>query len=153
MTDTLSLFEQNRLLSLEVKRRIDQISAINAVATAVSTSLDLDEVLDAALQVVLDVVGAEASGISLINEATNELVLRAQLGWVHDFIKENPMRIPLGAGMSGDVITNNHAVVDNHLEDNHNLAFPSFHKEPFQSIAMAPHARTRKDHRHIKYYG
>jgi len=142
VSSNLSLIEQNRLLSQEVKRRIDQMSAINAVASAVGHTLDLDKTLETALQVVLDVVGAEASGISLIDEDAGELVLRAQLGWTHDFVTHNPMRIPLGQGMSGTVIENNDMVVNNHLDGTEELAFPSFSKEAFKSIAMAPmHAR------------
>jgi len=139
-----SLIEQNRLLSQEVKRRIDQMAAINAVASEVGHTLDLDKTLQTALQVVLDVVGAEASGISLIDEETGHLVLRAQLGWKHDFVSNDPMRIPLGQGMSGTVIANNDMVVNNHLDGSEELAFPSFSKEQFKSIAMAPmHARGR----------
>jgi len=142
VSSNLSLIEQNRLLSQEVKRRIDQMSAINAVASAVGHTLDLDKTLETALQVVLDVVGAEASGISLIDEAADELVLRAQLGWTHDFVTNNPMHIPVGQGMSGTVIANDDMVVNNHLDGSEELAFPSFSKEHFKSIAMAPmHAR------------
>lgn len=142
MSSNLSLIEQNRLLSQEVKRRIDQMAAINSVASAVSQSLDLDITLGTALQVVLDVVGAEASGISLIDEEAEELVLRAQLGWVNDFVVSNPMRIPLGTGMSGQVVDRNDIVVYNELDGTEEYAVPSFREEHFRSIAMAPmHAR------------
>lgn len=138
MTSNLTLLEQNRLLSQEVKRRIDQLAAINAVASAVGQSLDLDTTLETALQVVVDVVGAEASGISLIDEEAGELVLRAQLGWVHDFVVSNPMRIPLGKGMSGKVLQTNDIVVDNNLDGSEEYAVPSFREEKFRSIVMAP---------------
>lgn len=139
--DNLSLIEQNRLLSQEVKRRIDQMAAINAVASVVGESLDLDKTLETALQVVLDVVGAEAGGISLIDEKSNELVLRAQQGWLQDFVS-NPMRIPLGEGYSGQVIRDNDVIVNNNIDGTEEYAVPSFREERFRSIAMAPmHAR------------
>ena len=99
-----SLVVQNQLLHKEIKRRIDQISAINTVAATVGHSLDLNIVLNTALQAVTQVVEAEAAGISLIDEDANEIVLRAQLGWINDFVVDNPMRIPMGRGMSWEVI-------------------------------------------------
>ncbi|MBZ0281145.1 MAG: GAF domain-containing protein [Anaerolineae bacterium] len=139
--DFQSLLLQNRLLTDEVKRRIDQLAAINTVAATVSQSLDLDKTLKTALKAVLDVVSAEAGGISLIDDHAGEVVLRAQQGWVHDFVSP-PMRIPLGKGMSGKVILHNDVVVDNNLDGSEELAVPRFRDEKFRSIAMAPmHAR------------
>ena len=43
--DIQSLLVQNRLLTEEVKRRIDQLAAINTVAATVSQSLDLNRTL------------------------------------------------------------------------------------------------------------
>lgn len=139
--DFQSLLLQNRLLTEEVKRRIDQLAAINTVAATVSQSLDLDKTLKTALKAVLDVVGAEAGGISLIDEQAAEVVLRAQQGWPHDFVS-TPMRIPIGKGMSGKVILSNDVVVDNDLDGKEELAVPRFLDEKFRAIAMAPmHAR------------
>ncbi|MEO8611225.1 MAG: ATP-binding protein [Chloroflexota bacterium] len=141
MQDIQSLLQQNRLLTEEVKRRIDQLAAINTVAATVSQSLDLNRTLKTALQAVLDVVGAEAGGISLIDERAGEVVLRAQQGWLHDFVT-TPMRIPLGKGMSGRVIDTNDVVLDNDLDGTEELAVPRFLEEKFRSIAMSPmHAR------------
>lgn len=137
-----NLLVQNQLLNEEIKRRVNQISAINTVAATVGHSLDLDVTLDTAISAVLQVVEAEASGISLIDEAANEVVLRAQIGWVQDFVQDNPMRIPLGKGMSGQVINNDDVVVYNNLSGDEDYAVPSFKKEQFRSIVMAPmHAR------------
>lgn len=139
-----NLLIQNQLLNEEIKRRVDQISAINRVATTVSHSLDLNVTLDTALNAVTSVVGAEAAGISLIDEEAGEVVLRAQLGWLNDFVVDNPMRIPLGRGMSGQVISNDDVVVHNDLRGDEEYAVRSFRDEHFRSIAMAPmHARGR----------
>jgi PAS domain S-box-containing protein len=127
MHDIESLLTQNRLLTEEVKRRIDQLAAINTLETALST--------------VLNIVGAEAGGISLIDEEAGQLILRAQRGWLHDFVSQ-PMRIPLGQGASGRVITSNDVIVYNDLKGTEEWAVPSFREEHFRSIAMSPmHAR------------
>ncbi|MFN8376081.1 MAG: ATP-binding protein [Anaerolineae bacterium] len=141
MHETENLILQNRLLSEEVKRRIDQMAAINIVASTVGQSLDLDQTLQTALRAVLEVVNAEAGGISLIDIETKDVVLRAQQGWLHDFVNV-PMRIPFGKGMSGQVIANDDVIVNNNLDGTEDYAVPSFRDEHFRSIAMAPmHAR------------
>ncbi|MCB9457939.1 MAG: GAF domain-containing protein [Anaerolineaceae bacterium] len=141
MQDIESLLYQNRLLTEEVKRRIDQLAAINTVATSVSQSLDLNRTLKTALQAVLNVVGADAGGISLIDYEAQEVVLRAQHGWEHDFTNP-PMRVAVSSGMSGRVIASDNVVLDNNLDGSEELAVPRFHDEHFRAIAMAPmHAR------------
>ncbi|MBZ0303686.1 MAG: GAF domain-containing protein [Anaerolineae bacterium] len=143
MTDLSSLTLQNQLLTREVKRRVDQLAAINTVAATVGQSLDLDVTLDTALDVVLQIVEAEAGGISLIDEEAQEVVLRAQRGWARN-LEERPMRIPFGKGMTGRVLRSNKAVLDNNLDGSEELAVPSFLEEDFRSIVMAPmHARGR----------
>lgn len=141
MTDLSSLALQNQLLTQEVKRRVDQLAAINTVAAMVSQSLDLDVTLHTALDVVLQIVKADAGGISLIDEETQEVVIRAQRGWTRD-LEKRPMRIPITKGMSGQVLRSNQPIIDNDLDGSEDLAIPSFMEEDFRSIVMAPmHAR------------
>lgn len=144
MSESLNLLSQNRLLTEEVKRRVDQIAAIGTVATIVGQTLDLQATLNTALEAVLSVVEADAAGISLIDEETNEVVLLAQHGWVQDFVSTNPMRIPAGRGMSGQVIARDQVVAHNQLDGTEDYAVPSFREEAFRSIVMAPmHARSK----------
>ena len=141
-TEQTNLVNQNIQLHHEIQRRVGQISAINRVAATIGHSLDLSVTLDTALEAVASVVGAEAAGISLIDEEAQEVVLRAQLGWLNDFVVDNPMRIPLGKGMSGQVINNDDVVIHHELTGDEEYAVSSFSKEAFRSIAMAPmHAR------------
>lgn len=148
MAELDNLREQNRRLEAEVKRataeiqlRVEHIAAINRVAAKVGVSLSLDDTLNVALNEVCNVTGAEASGLSLINEDRTEVILRAQLGWINDFTT-TPMRIPINEGMSGQVISKDEVVIHNHMTGNEEFAVSSFSDEHFKSIAMAPmHAR------------
>ena len=142
MVDYQNLLTQNRLLSDEVKRRVDHLAAINTVATSVSQSLDLSQTLQTALQTVISITEAEAGGISLIDEASGDVVLRAQQGWIHDFVNQNPMRVPSGAGMSGRLIRSDDVIIENDLNGSQDIAVPRFYDEAFRSIVMTPmHAR------------
>ncbi|NJL93154.1 MAG: GAF domain-containing protein [Anaerolineae bacterium] len=141
--DLQSVLRQNQLLTDEIRRRVNQLSAINSVAAMVSQSLDLDATLSVALDSVLQVIPVQAAGISLIDEAAGEWVLRAQRGWKQDFVS-NPMRVKLGEGLSGVVLAQDRVVVTGDLQEDDRLAVPAFVKEGVQAMAMAPmHARGR----------
>src|SRR5574341_503476 len=141
LADFDRLMEQNRRLTDEVKRRIDQLAAINSVATIVSQSLDLDRTFDAALEAVLNVIGVEASGISLIDEASNELVLRAQRGWKRDFVKMG-MRMSAGHGLAWYAINRDEVVVTGDVAADKRIEYQAFQEEGVKAQALAPmHAR------------
>jgi PAS domain S-box-containing protein len=142
--DLQGILYQNQILTNEIQRRVNQLSAINSVAAMVSQSLDLNATLQLALDSVLQVIRVEAAGISLIDDEAGELVLRAQRGWKRDFVNENPMRLKLGEGLSGQVLETDDVVVTGDLTGDTRLAFPAVLEEKIQAMAMAPmHARGR----------
>lgn len=146
MTDqreTDNLVYRNQLLSQEIRRRVDQLTAINTVAAIVSQSLDLNATLETALDAVLSVIRVDSAGISLVDESAQELVLRAQRGWRYDFVTQ-PMRVPIGKGMSGVAVYNDEVVVTNDVVDRSQLAVPEFADEGVQAMVLVPmHARGR----------
>ena len=129
--------ERERALSREVKRQTDQLDAINNVITAASRSPDLQHTLQAALDAVLTVIPLEASGISLIDRQANELVMCAQRGWKRDFTT-TPMRIKLGAGLSGQAVTSGEIVITGDLTGDPRLAVPAFAEEHIKAMALVP---------------
>lgn len=138
-----NLAERNQLLTTEIQRRIDQLAAINRVASVVSQSLDLETTLQTALDAVLEVIPVEAAGISLVDEAAGELVLQAQQGWKGDFVSE-PMRVPLGTGFSGQAVARDEVIITGDVSDDPRLAVPAFAEEGVQAMALVPmHARGR----------
>jgi PAS domain S-box-containing protein len=141
--DNNSLLDPNLRLSQEIQRHVEQLAAINRVAATVSQSLELQVTLQTALDAVLDVIKVDAAGISLVDEAAGELVLRAQRGWRYDFVT-TPMRIPLGVGMSGYVVRHDEVMVTGDLTGDPRLAVPEFADEGVKAQALVPmHARGR----------
>lgn len=121
----------------EVKRQTGQIEAINNVITAATRSPDLQQTLQTALDAVLAVVPLEASGISLIDFASGELVMWAQRGWRHDFTT-TPMRVKVGTGMSGLVIASGEVLVTGDPTADSRLVVPAFAQENVKAMALAP---------------
>ncbi len=135
---------RRRNLAEELKRQTGQLAAINTVTAAVSQSLDLNLTLETALDAVLSVIPVEASGISMIDEAAGELVLRAQRGWRKDFVVSKPMRIKRGQGLSWQAITNDEVIVTGDVTNDPRLVFQPFSEEKVQAMVLAPmHARSR----------
>lgn len=136
--------EKSRLDSLqtEIRRRTNQMIAVHAVTSVVGTSLDLDTTLEVALLVTMDMIGAEASSIGLIDSDTGDLVLRAQRGWLQDFTVNDPLRVPPGEGAYGQMMLKDDVVV---YDDTDGLEtyIPSLRDvRRFRAMAMAPmHAR------------
>jgi signal transduction histidine kinase len=86
-----------------VERRIleqnGQLAALLAVGRAGSSSLDLTDVLDAALEAILSVTSAEAGEVWLVGKG-GELVLARQRGEAADAFRERT-RLRFGEGLPG----------------------------------------------------
>lgn len=125
-------------LEREIQARDRALVALNAVAATVSMALDADEVLRRALALALEVVGVEAGAISVLDEATNELVFRVQHGWrVHDFVAQG-VRVPADRGLSGLAMTTGEPVVTGDISRDPRVAVPAFREEGVRAMALAP---------------
>jgi GAF domain-containing protein len=131
-------------LSQETNVRDRALVALNAVASAASMALDVDEVLQRALEQTLEVVGVKAGAISVLDEDTNELVFRVQQGWrVHDFVSQG-VRVPADQGLSGLAVSTGQPVVTGDVGSDSRIAVPEFRDEAVQAMALTPmHARGR----------
>ncbi len=128
---------ENARLYEEAQRHADQLAALNSVSTMVSQSLDLETTLSTALDKALEVVGTEAGAISLIDEQTQELVIRVHRGWRQQDLANN-MRVKLGQGLSGQAVLTNEVVVTGSLEHESRLAVPQVRAEGVQAMVLAP---------------
>lgn len=97
------------LQDLTVER--DRMEALYRVASQVSSSLDIGQVLHRTLEIIAQATGAEQGFILLIDAQTNTLVRRAAVG-VPDHIPVTglPTRFRRGEGLAGWVLTHNQSV-------------------------------------------
>ena len=82
--------------------RTNELAALNSIAAAVSQSLDLNNVLNSALDKTLEVMGIEAGGIYLLDDGADVLNIVAQRGFEPGFV-EGIDQLKLGEGFSGRV--------------------------------------------------
>jgi len=81
----------------------EDLSTLNVITTSVHKSLNLEEVLNIALDKVVDITEFDIIMVYLVDEDTNEAVLQAHRGLTEDYI-ERAGRIPYPKGVTWRVI-------------------------------------------------
>src|SRR6476646_743269 len=76
-----------------------------------SSKLDVNDVLQAVLELATKVVRAEASSLLLLDERTNELYFDVALGTAKDSVKQ--IRLKVGEGIAGWVAKERTALIVN----------------------------------------
>ncbi|MFO7740959.1 MAG: GAF domain-containing protein [Anaerolineae bacterium] len=92
---------RNARLHEETQRRAGRLAAVNRVARAASTSLRLDDLVEAACQEIEAIFKADAFFIALYDEGANELDFRLS---VDEGVRAAPWRRPLGPGLTASVV-------------------------------------------------
>ena len=96
--------------------RLPVESLLLDVADVLATSLDLDTTLSRVAEVVRKVIDYEIFAILLLNEKTQELRFRFQVGYPPEFIERS--RIKVGEGVTGQAAQLRQAVlIDDVIED------------------------------------
>jgi nitrate/nitrite-specific signal transduction histidine kinase len=113
------------------------VAALNAVAVVVSQSLDLDEMLNDALEKTLQVVESEAGGIYLLDERAQVLTVAAQRGLDSRFIAEID-RLKVGEGFSGRVAQCGRPLVVRNVSADPRLTRMAVREEGLRSLAVVP---------------
>lgn len=100
MADRLRESYEN--LEMRVNQRTHELTALNSVASVVSRSLNLDQILSDALAKTIEVMGMDAGAVFRLDEDTNTLVLVASQSLNPDLQKID--RIPLETSVIAKVV-------------------------------------------------
>jgi GAF domain-containing protein len=114
-----------------------ELAALNAIAAVVSQSLDLDSILNDALDTTLDVMGVEAGGIYLLDEENGVLNVAAQRGFGTRFVTQID-RLRLGEGLSGSVAQSGEPLVVRDVSTDPRLTRMAVREEKLHSLAIVP---------------
>ena len=124
-------------LEQRVASRTRELEALNAIATVVSQSLNLDEILKAALDKTLQVMEMEAGGIYLFDKETAELTIHAQQGLSPQFVA-GVDRLRLGEGFSGRVVESGQPLVVTDVASDPRLTRSIVREEGLRALAIVP---------------
>jgi GAF domain-containing protein/ligand-binding sensor domain-containing protein len=136
--------ERARVLERQVASRTGELSALNAIASVVSASLDLEQILDGALDKTLDVTGREAGGIYLLRRNSSagpgdEEVLKLV---AHRGIDASLLAaiddLAVGEGFSGRVIQTGEPLLVADLSTDQRLTRMAVKEQGYHSLAVAP---------------
>jgi len=97
-------------LEQKVASRTKELATLNATAAAVSRSLDLEEILNDALDEALAVMSMKRGQAFRLEEETQTLILMAHRGWTEELVRYTA-RLPLGNGAAGQAIREGRPVV------------------------------------------
>ena len=90
---------RNAHLFDEKNQRVRELTALNALAFALGSSIELDAVLDGALEQVVAVTGADTGSILLLDAGGEVLTIAASRGIDRSIVAST--RIPVGEGIAG----------------------------------------------------
>lgn len=117
------------------ERQHQQLVALNKIGVAVNQSLELEEVLNHAIDQVLGVMKLESGEVRLIENG--QLVLHAARGVSPEF-KASEFRIPIGQCLCGKSAQRGEIVAIENLAQSTNLERTACACERFQSVLSVP---------------
>lgn len=144
------LFEQTQQSSQELERRVDErtedlarehvlTEALLRITVELASSLDLGRVLNRALALVNEVVGADRGVILLMAPDSDRLVLRASLGGDDDLPDGGrPSPYMKGEGLAGWIIENGKSVIIDDLVEDERWVRYRDHIEEHRSALAVP---------------
>ncbi len=105
-----------------LEQKVKRLSSLIEVNGIISSSLNLDQILENVMAISKQVMNADASSLMLIDEKTNELVYEVALGKVGEKLKQE-FRLKMGQGIAGTVAQEGKPLL---LEDAY--THPKFHR-------------------------
>jgi PAS domain S-box-containing protein len=136
VTDKVAL--ERRLL-----RQNQDLAAVNLISKTLSSSIDMEEVLQSTLAQVLQIMNIETGWIYLLDD--HKQVLRVAYAYglpssVVQAIKE----LPIGEGIAGRVVENGEPIIIENASEDPRISSMVFKKQGIKSFASIPlYSRTR----------
>lgn len=103
------LKESYENLEVRVAQRTQELTALNSIASVVSQSLDLEQILPDALNKTIEVMGMQAGGVFRLDESDDYLVLVAQKNLSEELIRLSH-KMPLQVSIIAEVTRQKHPV-------------------------------------------
>jgi nitrate/nitrite-specific signal transduction histidine kinase len=124
-------------LEQRVASRTRELAALNAIATVVSQSLNLEEILSGALDTALQVMEVEVGGIYLLDRTAQNLTIAAQRGF-HPELVVAIDHLRAGEGFSGRVAQSGQPLVVQDVSVDPRLTRMVVREEGLHSLVVVP---------------
>jgi signal transduction histidine kinase len=117
----------------QAEQRAQQLATLNAISLSISSTLELDPLLQRIVESAANIIGCEAGSLFLIDSETGEYVFRVATGPVGQNLLG--MRIAPGKGFVGEAIETGRPVIVNDVQTD-----PRWFKGTDQSTGFVTHA-------------
>lgn len=124
-------------LEQQIREANQNLLALNAIASTVSQSLDLDTILNSALDKVLELMKGNTGGILLLDEESQTLSYRVYRGLSKEFVKEID-GLRLGEGIAGRAAQLEKPIYVDNISEDPRLTRSVVIKEGLRAFASVP---------------
>lgn len=130
---------QSRTEQLEeqVANRTMELEALNAIASVVGKTLELQKTLENALDKILEVLEIEAGGIYLFDEASKMLTIKVHRG-LSQALVDDIDHLKVGEGISGKVVEEGDIVFIPDISNDPRLTRSIVREEQFHAMVVLP---------------
>jgi signal transduction histidine kinase len=126
-----------RRLEEQIEEASKNLLALNVIASTVSQSMDLDTVLNAAFDKVLELMEGTTGGILLLDEESQTLSYRVYRGLSEEFVK-TVAGLKLGEGITGRVAKQEKPIYVDDLSKDPRITCSAVIKEGLRAFASLP---------------
>jgi two-component system, OmpR family, phosphate regulon sensor histidine kinase PhoR len=85
-----------------LRMQLDELKTLGKISRTVTSSLDLDSVLEAVVDAAVEITNAEEGSLLLIDDVSGELYMRAARNFQEDFVRT--FRLPVHDSLAGEVL-------------------------------------------------
>jgi PAS domain S-box-containing protein len=127
---------QRKHAEVSLRRRHEELTALNAIATTIGQSFDLDRILNGTLEKVLELLGLDGGWVQLLDDERSSLSLAAHRGFAHD-VSNLLDGATLCEGIIGQVVQSEQPIVLAELSDDPLFGTAAEHP-PLYAFAALP---------------
>ncbi len=109
MADQLAIAIENARLYAETRQRAAELATLNEISQAITSTLDLQEMLTIITERTVQLLGVAATAVALYNESQDDLWFAAAHGQGSDFVRNK--RLAIGQGIVGWVVEHSEPVL------------------------------------------
>lgn len=113
-------------LKENLKKKIEELSALYEVGKFITSTLHLDEVLSLITKKAANIMNASACSLRLLDRSGYELLLRSSYGFTNKKILKIKRSIKVGESIAGRVVENNRPYIINDLRKEKNYKYPQY---------------------------
>ncbi len=130
--------EQQRMRAQMVRRNRD-LTALNAVISTATQSLELDKTLNDTVTTLVDVLGADVAGITLIEDETRLLKVGAYKGASDMVVRAvSPGNLKEGEGLTGEVAATGQPMLIGDMTTDQRVTISTVREMGLKAFAAAP---------------